>query len=104
VKPAEKCTTITWSSRAFEVSAQYELISIIRHIDINSWFVSNMLYLNIDKTQFIQFLTKNCKLTDLSVSYENKHSIKVQKVKILGLTIDNYVMEFPYRRNNTQMK
>ena len=63
-----------------------------------------MLYINVDKTQFIQFLTKNNKLTDLSISYENKYIIKVQKVKFLGLTIDNYVMEFPYRRNNTQIK
>jgi hypothetical protein len=63
-----------------------------------------MLNLNIDKTQFIQFLTKNSKLTDLSISFENKHIIKVQKVKFLGLTIDSYVMEFPYRRNNTQIK
>jgi len=61
-------------------------------------------WLLIDKTQFIQFLTKNSELTDLSISYENKHIIKGQKVKFLGLTIDNYVMEFPYRRNNTQIK
>jgi len=37
---------------------------------------------------------KNSKLTDLSSSYENKHITEVQKVKFLGLTIDNYVMEY----------
>jgi hypothetical protein len=31
------------------------------------------------------------KLTDVSISFENKHIIKVQKVKFLGLTIYNYL-------------
>jgi len=60
-------------------------------ININSWFVSNLLTFNIDKTNFFQFLTKNSKLTTLSISNQNKHIIKVQKVKFLGLTIDNYL-------------
>jgi len=42
-------------------------------ININSWFISNLLSLNIDKTQFLQFLMKNGKPTDLSISNENKH-------------------------------
>jgi len=32
-------------------------------ININSWFISNLLSLNIDKTKFLQFLMKNSKLT-----------------------------------------
>jgi len=56
-----------------------------------SWFISNLLSSNIDKTQFLHFLMKNSKLTDLSISYDNKHITKVQKVKFLGLTIDNYL-------------
>ena len=31
------------------------------------------------------------KLTDVSISFEKKHIIKVQKVKFLGLTIYNYL-------------
>jgi hypothetical protein len=67
-------------------------------ININSWFISNLLSLNNKKkNQFLQFLVENIKLTDLSISCETKHITKVQKVKFLGLTIDNYfVMEFPY--------
>jgi len=34
---------------------------------------------------------KNIKLTDLSISCETKHITKVQKVKFLGSTIDNYL-------------
>jgi len=59
--------------------------------NINSWFISNLLSSNSDKNQFLQFLMKNSKLTDLSISYDNKHIASVQKVKFLGLTIDNYL-------------
>ena len=62
-------------------------------INFNSWFISNLLSLYIDKTLFLQFLMKNSKLTVLSISYENKHIMKVQKVKFLGLTIYNYLSQ-----------
>ena len=48
-------------------------------IDISSWFVSKMLQLNIDKTQFTQFLMKNIKLT-----YQFRMRINVIKVQILN--------------------
>jgi hypothetical protein len=60
-------------------------------INFNSWFISDLLSLNIDKTQFIEFLTKNSKPTDLSVSYENKHIMEVKKVRLLGSTTDNHL-------------
>jgi len=60
-------------------------------ININSWLISNLLSLYIDKTRFLQFLVKNSKLTDLSISYENKHIMKMQKVKFLSLKLDNYL-------------
>jgi hypothetical protein len=56
------------------------------------WFISNLRSLNIDKTQFIQFLTESSNLTYLSISYENKHIIKVLKVKFLCLTMDNNLL------------
>jgi hypothetical protein len=31
VKPTQKCTVITWSSTVFDVSAQYELFSMIKY-------------------------------------------------------------------------
>jgi len=60
-------------------------------INIKSWFIRYLLSLNTDKTQFLQFLMKYNKLTDLSFSFENEHIIKFQKVKFLGLTIYNYL-------------
>jgi hypothetical protein len=38
-----------------------------------------------------------CLYIDLSISYDNKHITKVQKVKFLGLTIDNHLsLSFHY--------
>jgi len=34
VKPTQKCTTITWSNTVFDVSAQCELFSMIKHSKI----------------------------------------------------------------------
>ena len=38
---------------------------------LNKWFKSNLLSLNLEKTYFLQFLTKNATATDLNISYEN---------------------------------
>jgi hypothetical protein len=43
-------------------------------IQLNRWFNSNLLLLHLEKTYFLQFLTKNTKATDLHISYENKKS------------------------------
>jgi hypothetical protein len=38
---------------------------------VNKWFHSNLLLLNLEKTYFLQFLTKNTKATDLKISNGN---------------------------------
>jgi hypothetical protein len=63
-------------------------------ININSWFITNLLSLNIDKTQFLQFLMKNSKMTDLSISYKKKHIMKVKLVWFNNRQLS--VMELPY--------
>jgi hypothetical protein len=40
-------------------------------LQLNRWFQSNLLLLNLEKTYFLQFLTKNTNATDLHISYEN---------------------------------
>jgi hypothetical protein len=47
-----------------------------------------MLYLNYEKTRFMQFLTKKSKEVDIQVSFANKHITNISKTKFLGLTID----------------
>jgi len=43
----------------------------------------------MEKTYFIQFLTKNTNATDLHISYENRQISSIYSTKFLGLVIDN---------------
>ena len=57
--------------------------------DINEWFNTNLLSLNVDKTHFIQFVTNNSSSTDLNIMHENKKKTKVYNTKFLGLMLDS---------------
>ena len=56
--------------------------------DINEWFNTNLLSLNLDKTHFMQFVTKNSSSIDFNIMYRNKIA-NVYNTKFLGLTLDN---------------
>ena len=57
--------------------------------DINEWFKTNLLSLNLDKMHFIQFVTKNSCSADLNIMHENKKIPKVYNTKFLGLMLGN---------------
>jgi hypothetical protein len=57
--------------------------------DINEWFNTNLLSLNLDKTHFIQFVTKNSSLIDFNIMYGNNKIANVYNTKLLGLTLEN---------------
>jgi Tfp pilus assembly PilM family ATPase len=38
---------------------------------LNKWFAANLLSLNLNKTQYVQFMTKNTPTRDISISYNN---------------------------------
>jgi hypothetical protein len=64
--------------------------SINRNIKkINNWFKSNSLSLNIDRTHFLQFLTKFNQNYDTQIYYENKQIKKAQNIKFLGIITDS---------------
>jgi hypothetical protein len=56
---------------------------------INRWFTNNLLSLNADKIQYMQFATKTTSLIDLHVMYKNKEMASTCNTKFLGLTLDN---------------
>ena len=58
-------------------------------LQLNRWFKSNLLLLNLEKTYFLQFLTKNTNATGLHISYENRQISSIHSTKFLGLVIDN---------------
>jgi hypothetical protein len=47
-----------------------------------------MLYLNYDKTYFMQFVTKKNKEIDMQVNFANKRITNISNTKFLGFTID----------------
>jgi hypothetical protein len=57
--------------------------------DINKWFTTNLLLLNVDKTQYMQFATKSSSLIEFYVMYKNKEIASTSDTKCLGLTMDN---------------
>jgi hypothetical protein len=46
------------------------------------------MYLNFDKTHFLQFRTKNSQKLDLSITLADKYISNTTNIKFLGLTID----------------
>jgi hypothetical protein len=46
------------------------------------------MYLNFDKTHFLQFRTKNSQKLDLNITLADKHITNTTNIKFLRLTID----------------
>jgi len=58
--------------------------------DINEWFNTNLLSLNLDKTHFTQFVTKNSSSIHFNIMCGNKKIANVYyNTKFLGLISDN---------------
>jgi hypothetical protein len=56
---------------------------------INEWFKANLLTLNLDKTCFVQFLTKNSNTMNMPFICSNNHITSSIDIKFLGLIIDS---------------
>jgi len=56
---------------------------------INKWFNSNLLSLNLDKTYYIQFITKNKSSNKINMEHDNKMIIQTNFVKFWGIIVDN---------------
>jgi hypothetical protein len=57
--------------------------------DVNRWFSTNLLSLNIDKTYYMQFVTKNSSLIDLNIMHGNEKIAYICNTKFLGITMDS---------------
>jgi hypothetical protein len=56
---------------------------------INGWFTANLLPLNVEETQFMQFVTKNNSLLDSNIMHGNKKIVNIHNTKFLGLILDS---------------
>jgi hypothetical protein len=57
--------------------------------DINRWFDTNLLSLNLDKTHYMQFVNKNCFSIDLNIVHGNRKIANTCTTKFLLLTLEN---------------
>jgi hypothetical protein len=56
---------------------------------LNIWFISNELFLNYEKTNFLQFRTKNSSSFDINLTFDNKTTENKNHTKFLGITLDS---------------
>ena len=57
--------------------------------DINTWFKVNLLTLNLNKTQYLEFRTKNYYNVNTQIKYDQECITNASEIKFLGLTIDD---------------
>jgi hypothetical protein len=57
--------------------------------DINTWFNVNLLTLNFNKTQYVEFRTKNYYNVNTQINYDQKCITNATEIKFLGLIIDD---------------
>jgi len=56
---------------------------------LNKWFKSNLLFLNFDKTYFIQFYNASKRTSVTEIKYEDEQISIANETKFLGLYINN---------------
>jgi hypothetical protein len=57
-------------------------------VEVNEWFRNNLLSLNLNKTTYLQFRTKNSRKLDLNITLLNNQNTNSTNTKFLGLTIE----------------
>jgi len=57
--------------------------------DINTWCNVNLLTLNFNKTQYLEFRAKNYYNVNTQIKYDQECITNTTKIKFLGLTIDD---------------
>jgi hypothetical protein len=91
---SDTCNPVLYADDTSLIIPNSDIQRLEKHINttiiqLNRWFNSNLLLLDLEKTHSLQFLTKNTKAPDLHISYANKKISSIQSTKFLGLLIDN---------------
>ena len=87
-------TTILYADDTSIILTESNLTAFNLHFNvtfsqINAWFNKNLLHLNLNKTQFIEFKSKNKLLPTDSLITCNNNLSNVKSTKFLGLIIDD---------------
>jgi hypothetical protein len=57
--------------------------------DVNTWFNVNLLTLNLNKTKYLEFKSKNYYTVNTQIKSDQECITNATKIKFLGLTIDD---------------
>ena len=57
-------------------------------LDINIWLKDNLISMNFNKTQYLEFGTKHYYKVNMEIKYDQKYITKPTTTKFLGLIID----------------
>ena len=58
---------------------------------VNQWFKINLLSINVDKTHYIQFKTKNKPTCDINIVYNGNIISALPEIKFLGVYIQDSI-------------
>ncbi len=82
---ADNTSVIITDSNPIDFNLQANLL----FHNINTWFKNNLLLLNLNKTQYLEFQTKQYGKIKGQIQYNNSHLTNDTHVKFLGLIIDS---------------
>jgi hypothetical protein len=77
-----------------------DIITSVFH-QLNKWFAANLLFLNLNKTQHVQFMTKNTLIREIPISHNNTFILNTSSTEFLGLVIANslswkdHIIQYP---------
>jgi len=82
------CTSIVcwWHQHINYKSIQKRILNLK-----NEWLNTNLLYINFNKTHYIQFMTKNKPKTHIKITYDNKQISATSNIKFLGIHINDKI-------------
>jgi hypothetical protein len=58
---------------------------------VNKWFKINLLMINTNKTNYIQFKTKNEPIIDISIIHNEHQIMPLHNIKFLGIYINDSI-------------
>ena len=76
-------------SNPYPINFREDVHKILQHIHVHEWFNANLISLNLEKTHFVHFTTKNNFFINFDIIYKDKELTTFDSIKFLGLTLDN---------------
>ena len=92
-------TTLLFSPNYYLNSEQLSILINAELENINEWFMSNKLSLNIDKTNYIIFHSSGTKPTNVNLRINSTSLVRVCSTKFLGLILDEHLKWDGHRKN-----